>query len=149
MSRISLIYYGVVRAKKNSKQIVKDPTGRPRIISNQAAREMERDMQEQFGLQLLKLGKSAEVNRSQVERILEAKDQHITYEVNIEIWNPNKVRRDLDNQLTSILDGLVRAGALPDDCASILTKVSASYAGIDRKFPRAEIEIISKGGERA
>ena len=134
---MKLIYHGVVRSKKNSKQIAKDHSGRPFIMSNKDVREMERDMIEQFSLQLpLEMR-----NQNQVERILEAKQTGKKYEVEVVIYNPNNIRRDLDNQLTSILDGLVRAGALPDDCASLLTSIHAKFGGIDRIDPRAEIEI--------
>ena len=137
-----LVYQGVIHSKKNSKQIIKDPTGRPRIISNAKAREMEHDMVAQFHAQMPLQGLAAEIYMTQTERILACKEHARTYHLDVKIWNPNNIRRDLDNQITSLLDGLVSAGALPDDCASIVTKMTVEYMGIDRIKPRAEIHIL-------
>lgn len=134
---MKLVYNGLVRAKKNSKQIAVDHSGRPFIMSNKDVQAMERDMVEQFQLQM----PPEMLGMNQTERILKAKKEGKTYEVMVTIFNPNKIRRDLDNQLTSVLDGLVRAGALPDDCASLLTSIHAKFGGVDRQYPRAEIEI--------
>lgn len=136
------IYKGVVHSKKNSKQIIKDATGRPRIISNAKAREMEQEMIAQFHSQMPIAGLAAEMYMTQTERILAARDHARTYQVEATIWNLNNIRRDLDNQITSLLDGLVQAGVLPDDCSTIVTSISANYGGIDRINPRAEIHIV-------
>lgn len=136
-----LIYKGVVHSKKNSKQIIKDATGRPRIISNAKAREMEHDMIAQFHAQMPIQGLATEIFMTQTERILACKEHARTYKVEATIWNPNNIRRDLDNQITSLLDGLVAAGVLPDDCATIVTSITANYGGVDRINPRAEIHI--------
>lgn len=142
MRDFDLIYSGVVHSKKNSKQIIKDPTGRPRIISNAKAREMEHDMIAQFHAQMPLIGLTREIYMTQTERILDCKDHARTYSVEATIWNPNNIRRDLDNQITSLLDGLVQAGVLPDDCSSIVTEITARYGGVDRIKPRAEIHIV-------
>lgn len=136
------IYKGVVHSKKNSKQIIKDATGRPRIISNAKAREMEQEMVRQFHSQMPLNGLEPEIYMTQTERILIAKDHARTYQVEATIWNPNNIRRDLDNQITSLLDGLVQAGVLPDDCSTIVTSITANYGGVDRINPRAEIHIM-------
>ena len=136
-----LTYRGVVHSKKNSKQIIKDPIGRPRIISNAKSREMEREMVSQFHDQMPLQGLAAEIWMTQTERILACKEHARTYSVSVTVYEPNNIRRDLDNQITSILDGLVSAGALPDDCANIVTNLSVKYGGIDRVNPRAEIHI--------
>lgn len=137
-----LTYRGVVHSKKNSKQIIKDATGRPRIISNAKAREMEHDMISQFHYQMPLVGLDREIFMTQTERILECKEHARTYKVEAIIWNPNNIRRDLDNQITSLLDGLVSAGVLPDDCSTIVTSITANYGGVDRINPRAEIRIV-------
>lgn len=136
-----LVYKGVVHSKKNSKQIIKDATGRPRIISNAKAREMEHDMIAQFHAQMPIQGLATEIFMTQTERILACKEHARTYKVEATIWNPNNIRRDLDNQITSLLDGLVAAGVLPDDCSTIVTSITANYGGVDRINPRAEIHI--------
>lgn len=135
------IYKGVVHSKKNSKQIIKDATGRPRIISNAKAREMEQEMVRQFHSQMPLNGLEPEIYMTQTERILACKDHARTYQVEATIWNPNNIRRDLDNQITSLLDGMVQAGVLPDDCSTIVTSIKATFGGVDRINPRAEIHI--------
>lgn len=137
-----LTFNGVVYSKKNSKQIIKDPTGRPRIISNAKAREMEQDMIKQFRSQMPLIGLEHQIYMTQTERILACKDHARTYTIEATIWNPNNIRRDLDNQITSLLDGMVQAGVLPDDCATIVTSIKATYGGVDRINPRAEIHIV-------
>ncbi len=141
--KIELIYRGVIRSKKNSKQIVRDKSGVPRIISNANARAMEQEMIQQFRGQLIDKGFGDLVWNSQTANILDAKESGRTYSVEAIIYNPDRIRRDLDNQITSLLDGLVRAGALPDDCSSIVTKISAEFGGVDREDPRAEITVES------
>lgn len=136
-----LTYNGVVYSKKNSKQIVKDATGRPRIISNAKAREMEHDMIQQFHSQMPLIGLEHQIYMTQTERILACKDHARTYTVEATIYNPNQIRRDLDNQITSLLDGLVQAGVLPDDCSTIVKSIKATFGGVDRINPRAEIYI--------
>ena len=135
------IYKGVVHSKKNSKQIIKDATGRPRIISNAKAREMEQEMVRQFHSQMPLNGLEPEIYMTQTERILACKDHARTYTIEATIWNPNNIRRDLDNQITSLLDGMVQAGVLPDDCSTIVTSIKATFGGVDRINPRAEIHI--------
>lgn len=136
-----IIYQGVIYSKKNSKQIVKDATGRPRIISNAKAREMEHDMIQQFHSQMPLIGLEHQIYMTQTERILACKDHARTYTIEATIWNPNNIRRDLDNQITSLLDGMVQAGVLPDDCSTIVTSIRATFGGVDRINPRAEIHI--------
>lgn len=139
-----LTYNGVVYSKKNSKQIIKDPTGRPRIISNAKAREMEQDMIKQFRSQMPLIGLEPERYMTQTERILVCKDHARTYTIEATFYNPNQIRRDLDNQITSVLDGLVAAGVLPDDCSTIVKSITARYGGVDRIDPRAEIHIVEE-----
>lgn len=63
------------------------------------------------------------------------------FEVEVKIFQPDRKRRDLDNQLTALLDGLVDAAALPDDSNKFVRKISAELGGIDKENPRAEITI--------
>lgn len=63
------------------------------------------------------------------------------YNINIEVWQKDLRRRDLDNQATAILDGLVAAGVLPDDCCEMVPKLAIEYKGVDRENPRANIKI--------
>lgn len=61
--------------------------------------------------------------------------------VSITIYQPDRRRRDLDNQATSLLDGLVDAAILLDDKNSIVTEIRVKNGGVDKADPRAEIEV--------
>ena len=98
-------------------------------------------MVQQFRAQLIDAGLGHQVWNTQTQNIIEAKEAGRTYTVDATIYNPDRIRRDLDNQITSLLDGLVRAGALPDDCASLVTSIKATFGGIDKDNPRADVII--------
>ena len=68
-------------------------------------------------------------------------------EVDIKIWESDRTRRDLDNQVTSILDGLVKGGILEDDSIRTVGRIKAEVAGFDKNNPRAEIVIKRKEGD--
>ena len=131
MNEVKLIYHGTVTAKKNSKQIIRNPrTGRPMLISNRRAKKQENDMA--------------------WDLLIQAKDEgwpcgedkiNSTFQIEINIWNKDRRRRDLDNQTTAILDALVNAQVIPDDSADIVPKIIMEYKGIDAEDPRAEIHI--------
>lgn len=146
--KIELTYKGVVCSKKNSKQIIRTKAGIPRIISNATARANEEEMVRQFEAQAIELAsKNAELSfiakrdANKVKMLTDATAHNERYVVNIEIYAPNAVRRDLDNQATSIFDALVRAGILADDCFKFLRAFSVKFAGIDKFNPRAVIQI--------
>lgn len=123
VGEITLVYHGTVYSKKNSKRIVRNrQTGRMALISSEVAQENERDMAYQF--------------KSQVK-------EQITFpcEIDIKIFEPNFTRRDLDNQATSILDGLKASGIIIDDDFKHITAVSIRFGGVNSQNPRAEITI--------
>ena len=123
VDEITLVYRGTVYSKKNSKRIVRNrQTGRMALISSEVAQENERDMACQF--------------KSQVK-------EQITFpcEIDIKIFEPNFTRRDLDNQATSILDGLKASGIIIDDDFKHITAVSIRFGGVNSQNPRAEITI--------
>ncbi len=142
--KIKLTYKGTIKAKKNSKQIIRGADGRARIISNAAARENEDDMIRQFiaqGCRPLSI-------QERTIAMLEAGKHGESYAIEATIWQPNGIRRDLDNQITSILDALTKSGAILDDCRKFVKKLSVTDGGIDKTNPRAEIVItISRGAE--
>lgn len=132
--KLYLIYNGVIYSKKNSKKIIRNwRTGKPLITSNDRAKSMEEDMILQFMLQ----------------------SRNYDYKLNqplgisIRIWEKDKTRRDLDNQATSVLDALVRAGVIEDDSVRVVQKLNVELAGYDKKNPRAEIIIGSVDDEKA
>ena len=131
MGKIRLWYSGVVVSKKNSKVIrINRHTGQRFITSNAIAKQNELDMVTQFREQVAKLkGYSADVMSP--------------CSIEFRIWEPDYKRRDLDNQITSILDALVRAEVLPDDSISTLRGITVNLIGFDPENPRVEI-VISK-----
>lgn len=123
---MKLTYHGVIYSKKNSKSVIKNArTGKPMIISSKSARKMEDDMVTSFVLQLG--GK----------RTTEG-----YYDVSVALYRKDNVRRDLDNGLSSIMDGLVKAGAIPDDSVRFVRSMAIKDMGIDKKDPRAVISIV-------
>ena len=128
MSHIELTYHGAVYSKKNSKRIIINRrTGRPQIISNQRAREMEAAMAKEFQAQAAGVEWKADTNA--------------IYKVTIYIWAKDHVRRDLDNQATSILDALVAAGVIPDDSMKYVISLQVEFMGVDKNDPRAEVMV--------
>ena len=64
------------------------------------------------------------------------------FTVKIRVFNKDNRRHDLDNQISTILDALVKSEILRDDDQNTVTIIAAIYKGLDRDNPRAEIEII-------
>lgn len=136
MNEVSIVYHGVIYSKKNSKRIVTNwRTGRPSIISNKNAKSQE----ERMAWELCGLARQEGWRCNWDD--LDERETVPTFEVEIHIWNKDKRRRDLDNQATAILDGLVAAGVIPDDSVDYLVRLTVQYRGIDREDPRAVIMI--------
>ena len=134
-----LEYSGTIYSKKNSKRIITNArTGKPQIISSGHAKNQELNMLWEFSAQLKEQG------REIFEKPTKEYEGRI-FEVDVTIFQPDRKRRDLDNQLTAILDGLVGAMALPDDSNKFLRKISATLGGVDKENPRAEITIKEIG----
>lgn len=131
MNELFLTYYGVVTAKKNSKQIIFNRrSGRPMLISNRRAKKQETDMAWVFHEQANREGWSFDEKRI-----------NSVFYIEIKIWNKDRRRRDLDNQATAILDALTNAQVIPDDSVDYVPRLNVEYKGIDRANPRAEIKI--------
>lgn len=125
---VKLEYQGVIYSKKNNKRIITNHrTGRPMITSNRKAKTMEEMMANQFMMQRLMSN--------------DFKALKPPFEVLITIWEKDHTRRDLDNQATSILDGLVKGGVIEDDSVSYIEKLEVKLGGYDKERPRAEIII--------
>ena len=144
---IKLIYNGVVFSKKNSRQIIRTKSGAPKIISNAAAKANEEEMARNFEAQTNQIILADENLKflkrpfNRVEAINDAKEHNERYTLSIRIYPANAIRRDLDNQLTTILDSLVKAGTLIDDSFQFVRGFDVRAVEIDRINPRAEIDI--------
>ena len=133
-------YYGQVTGKKNSKMIaVNRYTGKPFVRMNDKAKEQEMEMVEDFRFdkKVARLRDEDLVGkRFRVEMEIWNKDR---IRVEMEIWNKDRRKHDLDNQVSTVLDALVRAEVLPDDSAETVWFVSAEYMGVDKKMPRVKV----------
>ncbi len=131
MNEIELTYHGVVTAKKNSKQIIWNRRSkRPMLISNRRAKAQEENMAGTFYHQATEHGWRCDGSR-----------ENSTFNIEIQIWNKDRRRRDLDNQATAILDALVNAGIIPDDGVDFVSRIAVEYKGLDKEDPRAIIKI--------
>lgn len=130
---LRLTYYGQIKAKKNSKQIGYNArTGKPFIRSSDAAKGQELLIVARF---------REEYHESEIRH--DIFEEAPAYKVEIDIYNQDRHRHDLDNQMATIMDALVRAGVIRDDNQEVVPEVIARYKGIDKCDPRAEITITT------
>ena len=106
--------------KKNSQQIIKDKTGRPRIIQSSAYRKYE---------------KQCEPYMPHIDTI--------DHKVNVKsvYYMPNNRRVDLTNLHEALHDILVHYGVLIDDNCKIIVSTDGSYVDVDKWNPRTEMTI--------
>ena len=134
---IKLTYNGIVLSKKNRHII----SSHGSVIPDRKARENEADMIRQFAVQLRKYGLVDIFTTTEAERVMRAKAKHTRYFVKFELFAGNEIRRDLDNQATTLFDALVKAGALADDSRKFIEGFAVYDRGTDKDKPRAEITI--------
>lgn len=132
---IDVIYYGQTLSKKNRHV----PNGRGGITLDAGARQNENDIVAQIEPKLRKMG----IRTWEPDTI--AKDEWLVKKrkanVSVTFFDDSHRRRDLDNQLTTILDALKRTNAIPDDDKRFVNGVGAFDGGVDADNPRAEISI--------
>ena len=112
---------GAPRTKKNHQQILKNRSGRPFVAPS-------KDF-------LLYQEKCLWQIKTPHRAISEAVNVRCLY------YMPDHRRVDLVNLMEATCDILVKAGVLADDCAAIVAGHDGSRVLLDRKNPRAEIEI--------
>lgn len=133
LSQLQLDYKGVVVSKKNSKVIrINRHTGQRFITSNDIAKRNEADMVEQFRLQARGAFRAEEWSPCTLE---------------FRIYEPDNKRRDLDNQVTSVLDALVKAEVLVDDSISTVRGINVRLMGICKENPRVEVILTKETGD--
>ena len=132
---IDVIYYGQTLSKKNRHV----PSGRGGITLDAGARQNENDIVAQLEPKLRKMGiRTWEPDTIAKDEWLEKKRKA---NVSVTFFDDSHRRRDLDNQLTTILDALKRTNAIPDDDKRFVNGVGAFDGGVDADNPRAEISI--------
>lgn len=133
ISQLQIEYHGVVVSKKNSKVIrVNRRTGQRFITSNNIAKRNESDMVEQFALQTRGAFKAEDWSPCSLE---------------FKIYEPDMKRRDLDNQITSVLDALVRAEVLLDDSIETVRGITVRLMGVSKSDPRVEVILTKEHGD--
>lgn len=130
---MKLTIHGSIPSKKNSRVNVMGANGRIRSFPNQTYVKWERAAYKELMFLGLK--------------------PFIEYPVRmkVNIWAKDKVGRDIDNMLSSLMDLLkthkykgeiVRQGIIDDDDWRHVNPITVEVVGIDKLNPRAEIEIL-------
>lgn len=132
-----LVYHGTVLSKKNRHITTRQGI----VVPDAKAKANEADMVSQFIVQLKKQGGTRIFTQTRAEMLIEANMHATQYRIRFKIYNETNRRRDLDNQATSLLDALTKAGAIVDDCSKYVRAIYIEYGGIDKDDPRAEIII--------
>lgn len=142
MERITKLRYdGKILSKKN-RHVVARIAGRNAVLPDHAAQENESQMVAQFMSQLGADERTrGRIWQDKARRVLEAERAGATYEIGIQIWQADGIRRDLDNQTSTLMDALVRSGAIPDDCRKFVKAIVVRDEGIDKERPGAQITI--------
>ena len=119
---MKLVINGTVPSLKNSKQIYRTRSGKPFITSSDRAKEWTAtaivELREQF--------KGYSVTEYPVE-------------VTLVIYNKDRLRRDLDNQASGVLDAMRHAGVIADDDYTHINCLTVQFGGIDKENPRCEV----------
>ncbi len=120
---MKLTISGDCPSKKNNKRIVTNrKTGKPFIISSERHNTWE---------------STALVELKQQFEGCKVTDYPIG--ITAIFYNGSKRRKDLDNQISSVLDVMVKAGVIEDDNVNFIDSIQLQYGGVDKEAPRVEI----------
>ena len=117
---MKIVIPGQTPSQKNNKQII--PTRPPRLVDNPIVRKW-RDETAKY------LATTYSVTYSEKQVVA-------TYVFYVQ----NRIRRDIDNMISSCNDSLVQAKILDDDNWKVL-RIGGAYAVLDKDNPRAEITL--------
>lgn len=123
MKIIELSLKGNIPSKKNSKQII-NVRGRHMIISSS---------------DYLKWEKHAVIDLIWQAKQSGLKESFISCSMIIGICYPDKKRRDLSNTLEGIMDALVKAKIIKDDCWKVVQSINVYVDKLDCPGVRIEI----------
>lgn len=112
---------GQTPSQKNSKQII--PSRPPRLVDNKIVRAWRT--------------KTAKYLQETYKDDLKEKQVIAIYT----FYLKDRVRRDIDNMISSCNDALVQAGILSDDNWKVL-RIGGAEATLDKDNPRAEIVLV-------
>lgn len=112
---------GQTPSQKNNKQII--PSKPPRLVDNKIVKEWR--------------NKTAKYLQETYTDNLREKQIIAIYS----FYLKDRVRRDIDNMISSCNDALVQAGILSDDNWKVL-RIGGAEACLDKENPRAEITLV-------
>jgi Holliday junction resolvase RusA-like endonuclease len=117
---------GRIPSKKNCKQIVRSK-GRPMIIS---------------ASDYLRWEKWAVLELKSQANKCPGKNRFDCCDVVIGITFPDKRKTDLSNKIEGVMDALVKAGIIKDDCWDVVRSINVFQ--VESENPGARIEIIDR-----
>ena len=127
MTKVNFNIAGQVPSKKNNKRLLKNSrTGKMFIASSEKFNEWHNQAMMDL---CFSLNKDRDVFRNK------------QVEIELTFYNSDNRRHDLDNMTSSVLDLLVDAEFIDDDCCGIVNRLIINFGGVDRKNPRVEVTI--------
>jgi len=129
MEQTTIFLQGQVPAQKNSKKVAfNGRTGKPFIMTEQRVKVWQESVAWQLSSIRPIFGK---------------------VEVEVEFTHKDRRKRDLDNELSSVMDALKNAKVIEDDNCDIVVKETAIFCGVDKDSPGAKITITPLTSQNA
>lgn len=118
---MDVVIFGQTPSQKNNKQII--PSKPPRLVDNPIVKKWRNE--------------TAKYLAETYKENLRGKQVIAIYT----FYLKDRVRRDIDNMISSCNDALVQAGILSDDNWKVL-RIGGAEAVLDKDNPRAEITLV-------